>query len=103
MLFQRSDVMMKDKDSWIRRLTNQAELYDENASAQPLLEICGNDRIVIEYHIGILEYSPDRITVRVKFGEYSVVGKGLSLCRMYNQQLLIRGRIQSVELRGDQI
>ena len=95
--------MMKDKDSWIRRLTNQAELYDENTSIQPLLEICGNDRIVIEYHFGILEYTPERITVRVKFGQYSVVGERLSLCRMCNQQLLIRGRIQAVELRGDQI
>lgn len=90
--------MERGKD-WLRRLADRAELYDENPEKQPLLEVCGSSRVVIEYHMGVLEYSPQRITVKVKNGEYSVVGEQLSLCRMCTHQLLIRGRIQCVQIR----
>lgn len=87
-----------ERGSWIRRLTDSVELYDENVASQPLIEICGTDRVMIEYHLGVSEYTPQRISVRVKHGHYSILGQDLSLCRMCNQQLLIRGKIRSVEI-----
>ena len=90
---------MEHGKNWLRRLADRAELYDENPEKQPLLEVCGSNRVVIEYHMGVLEYSPQRITVKVKNGEYTIEGSQLSLCRMCTHQLLIRGRIQYVQIR----
>ncbi len=83
----------------LQRLADSADLQEENLTVQPLLEICGNNRVVIEGHGGVTEYGTERICVRIKGGEYAVNGSGLTLCRMCNQQLLIRGSIQSVEIR----
>lgn len=90
---------MGNNKSWLQRLADSADLQEENVTAQPLVEICGSSRVVIEHHLGVTEYGTQRICVRVKGGEYAINGTKLSLCRMCNQQLLIRGNIDSVEIR----
>lgn len=90
---------MGNSKTWLQRLADSADLQEENVTAQPLVEICGSSRVVIEHHLGVTEYGTQRICVRVKGGEYTINGTKLSLCRMCNQQLLIRGDIDSVEIR----
>lgn len=90
---------MRNGKTWLQRLADSADLQEENVAAQPLLEICGSSRVVIEHHLGVTEYGTERICVKMKGGEYAINGSKLSLCRMCNQQLLIKGNIDSVELR----
>lgn len=90
---------MGNSKSWLQRLVDGADLPEENVTAQPLVEICGSNRVVIEHHLGVTEYGTERICVRIKGGEYAITGTKLFLCRMCNQQLLIRGNIDSVEIR----
>ena len=90
---------MGNRGNFLQRLADSTDLSEENIAAQPLLEVCGDSRVVIERHLGVTEYAKDRITVRVKGGEYCIVGQGLSLCRMYDQQLLIQGKIDCVQIR----
>lgn len=85
--------------NWLRRIAEEADLLDENVTVEPILELCGNQRALIEHHCGVIEYSMERVRVKIKNGEFTVIGKGLSLCRMCSQQLLIRGRIESVQVR----
>ncbi len=92
---------MKQKKSFLERLVEGADLPGESIPRQPLLELCGDKRILIENHGGIIEYGQDKIQVRVRYGAICVCGSGLHLCRMCDQQLVIVGKIDSVTvLRG---
>lgn len=84
--------------SWIQRLSIQ----DETLPGQTLVEILADQRVLIEHHRGITQYSREHIQIRVKFGAICVSGEGLSLCRMTANQLVITGQIDSLTLlRGN--
>ncbi len=84
--------------SWIQRLSIQ----NETLPGQTLVEILADQRVLIEHHRGITQYSREQIQIRVKFGAICVSGEGLSLCRMTANQLVITGRIDSLMLlRGN--
>lgn len=90
---------MQPGKRWLKKLVEQADFMDESVTLEPILELCGNRRILIEQHCGVLEYSAERITVKIKNGTFTVIGEGLDLCKMCSAQLLIRGRIESVQVR----
>lgn len=82
----------------LHRFTEKADLPGESLPTQPLVEICGYGRVLIENHRGVTEYSDERIGIRVRFGTVCVCGEGLKLCRMSGCQLVITGRIHSIQL-----
>lgn len=93
---------MNKKQTWRSRLSLRADFDIENQFQQPLVEICGEKRIYIENHSGVIEYGTERIGVRVRYGSVYIVGCDLRLCHMSGRQLLIRGKIESVSLlRGE--
>lgn len=65
---------------------------------QPVVEIAGTDRVLIEHHSGVTEYGCNRIRVKVRYGAVCVCGSGLALKRMTDRQLIISGCIASVNL-----
>ena len=80
--------------NWMDRL----DLPEEPIPVQPLVEIAGQGRVLIEHHCGVTEYRREAICVKVKFGHIRVEGRGLELSRMTRQQLIICGCIDSVRL-----
>lgn len=70
----------------------------ETLPLQPLVELCGDKRVLIENHKGVTEYSDERIGVSVRFGTVQVTGENLRLNRITKYQLVICGRIQSIQL-----
>jgi sporulation protein YqfC len=85
--------------NWLQRMAEEADLLDENIAREPILELCGNSRVLIENHCGVVEYGPGQIRVKIKNGDYTVRGSGLHLCRMCSDKLLIRGRIEEILVR----
>ena len=85
--------------NWLMRVAQTTDLLDENITREPILELCGNNRVLIENHCGVMEYGTELIRIRVKNGDYCVVGSGLRLCKMCEEKLLIRGVIQEVLVR----
>ena len=83
---------------FVERIVTAAELYDEPLPNMPLVEIAGENRVLIEHHCGVTQYGRCRISVRVKFGTIVVSGTQLELARMTGQQLIIRGKINGVQL-----
>lgn len=86
------------KRSIIHQFTEKADLPGESLPLQSIVEICGNNRVLVENHRGVTEYTEERIGVRVRFGMVCIVGEGLRLCRMSGCQLVITGRIQDIQL-----
>lgn len=80
-------------------MTEEADLAAQPLPGRPIVEIAGDNRVLIENHFGVKEYGTQHITVKVKYGCICVSGCGLELQRMTKEQLVIRGRIDCVTLQ----
>lgn len=81
-----------------QRLIFAADLPDAPLPGLPLVELSGQNRVLIENHLGVTQYGRESISVRVKFGQIRVSGCDLELARMTKEQLVITGRIDGVSL-----
>lgn len=90
--------MDRGRTFW-ERLADDVDLASEPLPGQPIIELAGERRVLIENHLGVKAYSRESILVKVKFGCICVCGSGLELTRMTREQLLIRGKIDSVALQ----
>lgn len=61
------------------------------------LTLNGAKRALVENHRGILEYGKNRIVISSKREKLSINGTDLNIIAMNGEQLLIGGRIQSLE------
>ena len=90
---------MKAKENFLQRITERIELNGEPLPGQPVVEIGGENRVLIENYGAVKEYSPQKICVRVKYGTVVVTGCELELRRMTKEQLVICGIINGVNLQ----
>lgn len=82
----------------LEKFFERIDLLGEVVPGQPLVELSGDGRVLIENHQGVIEYSHDRVAVLVNYGKVIIVGYGLELVRMCKDQLIILGRIVSITL-----
>lgn len=75
------------------------DLPGESVPGQVLVEITGENRVLIENHRGVREYSRERISVNVKYGLLQVCGSFLELRCISKAHLVISGCIDSVVLK----
>lgn len=80
----------------LRLLTERVGLYGESLPGIPLLELSGDDRVLIENHICVSGYSQGEISVRVSYGCIRIVGRSLVLACVGKEQLVIHGKVDSV-------
>lgn len=90
--------MVKQSSKFLDRFILGADLPGEVMPAQPLVEIAGENRVLIENHHGVTGYGCTEIRVKVRYGQLCICGSCLELARMTKQQLVITGRIDSVSL-----
>ena len=83
----------------MERLADKAELETEPVPARPIIEIAGDQRVLVENHRGVSAYSTERILVNVAYGAVCVCGCNLQLIRMTKEQLVIQGRIDAISLQ----
>ncbi len=86
------------RENLLLRLADRADLPLEPMPGVPVVEIAGDCRVLIENHGGIIGYEECAIVIRVRYGQVRVLGDGLELSCMSAQQIVIRGKIQGVEL-----
>ena len=84
--------------NWMEKLADRADLTDEALPGQPLVEILGEGRVLIEHHQGVTEYSREKIQVKMRYGCLCICGYGLELARMNGDQLVIHGRIDGISI-----
>ena len=85
-------------EKWMQRLADRADLQGEALPGQPLVELLGERRVLIEHHAGVTEYGQEKIQVKMRYGWLCICGDGLELARMNAQQLIISGQIDSIRI-----
>lgn len=84
--------------NWKARL---ARVEGDVLQMRTLLELYGQERLLVEQHRGILRYGDDCIRIAATFGTLVVEGTELRLCCMSRSQLVIRGRLRAIRLEED--
>lgn len=82
----------------MERVTRAALRSGEPILMEPLLELFGDHRVLIEHHKGIGQYSSEAIDVKVRFGSIGIYGSDLVICCMSAEQLIITGQIDTIKL-----
>ena len=72
----------------------------EILSKVPIVELAGQNRLLIENHQGVLGYSLEEIRVRVSYGCVCITGSDLRLMQLSREQLVICGRVDAIHLFG---
>ena len=88
------------KFHWMRQMADHAELTDEVIPGQPVVELLGEGRVLIEGHKGVAAYSDQEITVKTRLGVVKIAGSNLKLTSMSASRLVISGSISCVYLVG---
>ena len=89
---------MKQKGRLFETFVRNSDLPAEASPGQPLVEITGEHRVLIENHRGVIGYGCNEICVAVGYGYLRVCGSNLQMLQMTRQQLVITGNIDSVSL-----
>lgn len=93
---------MKNNKSVLQYLLDYTELVDEALPGQPVVELLGDSRVLVENYQRILDYGLEQVCIRVRYGTVKILGCNLRLHQVTRQKLLITGKIDRVELlRGD--
>lgn len=86
---------MKRENLW-NKLTEDLSV----AISQPVVEIVGTARVLVENHKGIIEYGTNCIGIRMTYGELTIQGCNLELVQITSQQLVVTGNIETISLNG---
>lgn len=87
--------MQKKFFDWV---LSKADLPSEVLPNTTLVEILGDNRVLIENHEGVTKYCCNEICVKVSYGMLSVCGMHLKLACITKQQLIIVGCVNSISL-----
>lgn len=86
------------KRNSLQKITEKAALYGETAPNIPLVEISGDNRVLIENHVCVSSFDDSKIDVRMSYGTVRVCGTSLDMACVNRHQMVIRGKIDSVSL-----
>ena len=77
-------------------LPAQLDLLTELQPLESLVEVYGNQRVLIENHRGVCQYTGERIVIKVKNGNVSVGGTRMRIVLMTKDRLVIQGLIEDI-------
>ena len=80
----------------IRAAAEQLDVPEGMLRGLPQLMLDGDRQLLVERHLGIVEYGTQRIRIAAKERTIEVVGSDLHLTAMDGDSIRIRGRIGSV-------
>lgn len=83
---------------WRAGLADTLQLPSELVLDLPRLIWIGGESLTLENHRGIVEYTPQRVRVRVTVGYVVVEGRYLEIEGMTAADLSLRGDVRSVHL-----
>lgn len=77
-------------------LANAFEIPEDTLLNLPKVTMMGNTQVVIENHMGVIEYTSQKLRISVSFGEIEITGSDFFLKNIFSDELSLQGKIQSV-------
>mgnify|MGYP001199827746 CR=1 FL=1 len=91
--------MERERPSLAERLVHALDLPPEVLLNVPKTTLIGNVQVLVENHLGLLQYDPRAMRIRTARGELVITGAGLRIGSILPRELVVDGRIVHVELR----
>lgn len=88
---------MERKESLLERASQALELPGDAVAGMPRIELLGDRELRMEYHKGILAYGTEEIHISGGKLVVRVKGEGLELRSMNPTELLITGKLLSLD------
>lgn len=88
---------MKKKNNY-SKIDRILEIPKEVCSDIPKLTITGFDELIIENFKGILEYEEFYVRINTHIGIININGFGLNLENMTNDDIKVKGKIESIDI-----
>lgn len=76
-----------------KKLANLLEIPDDIVLDLPRITLLGNMQMLVENHKGIIEYTSERVRIRLNRKELLIDGNRLSLGNLQAEELIIEGEI----------
>ena len=67
----------------------------------PRIVMTGREEVLVEQHGGLFSYETRCIRLRTKLGLLTVTGEGLVISHFGAQDVLIRGRVDALQVAGE--
>lgn len=90
-------ICLKKRRSILRRPLPQVQWPGETFTA-PRATLVGSGRVLVENHLGITEFTQERVRLSARGGEIIVEGSGLSLAQARGRTLVVEGCISAVTM-----
>lgn len=84
---------------WVKRISLQMNTSMEPLPGVPLLEVSGNNRVLVENHKGIVHYGKEKICVKVKFGLISICGRDMEIIYITADKVVLSGEIEMISFK----
>lgn len=88
---------MKRKTKPLQELAAKLDIPGEAMPGGVKLTVVDMHRVLVENHRGIMSYSEEYIVIATARGNIALRGNGMKLDAMHSGDILITGRIASVE------
>lgn len=75
---------------------NALEIPEDTLLNLPKITMIGNTKVLIENHMGVIEYTPQKLRIGVSFGEVVIIGREFFLKNILSDELSLKGRIESI-------
>lgn len=85
------------KKNHFRKIDKLLEIPTEVYTNQPKITIIGFDELIIENFKGILEYEEYYVRIKTHIGIINLNGYGFNLENMSNDDIKVKGKIESIE------
>ena len=92
--------MKKGKKNTSNKINNILEFPEEISTNEPKITIIGFKKIMVENYKGILEYENFFVRLNTQIGVLNINGFNLSLNVMTDEDLIITGKIESIDFES---
>lgn len=92
--------MKKQKNRFIRKIDSILEIPKEVSSEIPKVTLIGFEQLLIENFKGIVEYEEFFVKISTTIGNINIHGFNLSLNQMTEDDIMINGKIDSIDLES---
>lgn len=84
------------KEEYIDSVLSKLNISEDVLTGAEVMTLVGKRSLVIENYMKVLVYEPDIIKVKTKRNNVSICGNNLKIEYLYDVELRITGRIQSI-------